>query len=239
MGAGHPIRNNSLDWLKWFAITTMFIDHLRYIPKYDWDIFFAIGRTSYPIFALLCGWNLALYTRNKWLFTKRVLLFGAGLMAITPFTAIGPLPLNPLITLGLGLALAIALEKVPNTIYKLTILIIISIIAYIFHANFDLGHIISYGWSGVALVCTSFLLALNVNSKDKAYGSFLVLTLIYSFYLNEGWQYQLIAILTSGVAILLLCAVKMPKFPLINNYWLYLSFPISIIIPSIIKELTK
>ncbi|HEJ9827527.1 TPA: TraX family protein [Pseudomonas aeruginosa] len=60
-------RNAGLDLIKWLAIGTMVIDHLRYLwPAAEW--LFLIGRAAFPLFSLAIAVNV-LRTRPGELFT--------------------------------------------------------------------------------------------------------------------------------------------------------------------------
>jgi hypothetical protein len=56
--AQRPVRNGALDLIKWLALVTMVIDHLRYVwPDLAWV--FAPGRLSFPLFCLAIAANVA------------------------------------------------------------------------------------------------------------------------------------------------------------------------------------
>nr|WP_313955129.1 TraX family protein [Pseudomonas psychrotolerans] len=114
-------RDNGLDLIKWLAILTMVLDHLRYLwPSIDW--LFIVGRLAFPLFCLGIAANIArspaddLYTESN----ARYLIW------MTVFAVISELPfrllssdsgtLNVMYSLMLGLSIVwgftIAVAKV-------------------------------------------------------------------------------------------------------------------------------
>lgn len=230
--------NNVVDWLKWFAIATMFIDHLRFIPNQNYEILHIIGRAAFPIFAILCGWNITLLSKNPQAFAKRVTLFGLALMAVEPFTIAGPLPLNPVITLGLGLMLSIPVLKIKSQRLKASAALFLTSLAVLLTYFLPIGILVSYGWAGIAIIPVMSLLS-EVVKKGCSFGStpLLFCVLLLSYYLNEEVLYQWMSLFWSAMAIYLLAKAKMPPCPFPNNYWLYLSFPLSTVLPTLLKHI--
>ena len=227
--------NNSIDWLKWVAVSTMFIDHLRFVTELNWEILYSIGRASYPLFAIICAYNLAIYTKSKKLFCKRVLLYGCILMALGPFTLVGPLPLNPLITLGLGLYLAQLTISQPKTSTQVTYCIGIFFVSILLNYLLPIGIIISYGWVGIAIIPITTLYALRSLTSKKFTIPLMVLILVLAFLLNDDLKDQILSMAWALLALALLYRDRLRACPLPNNYWLYLTFPLSMLLPSIIE----
>ena len=51
-------RDTSLDLIKWLAMLTMLLDHLRYVwPETGW--LFVVGRLAFPLFCLGIAANVA------------------------------------------------------------------------------------------------------------------------------------------------------------------------------------
>jgi hypothetical protein len=241
-------RNNSIDWLKWLAVITMFIDHLRFVPQLNNEILYTIGRASYPLFAIICGWNIALYTKNQLKFSKRVLLFGLGLMALAPIGPIFPLPLNPLITLGLGLFLCIPVLRFQSDRTKLLIAVTITACSLLLSKTISIDMLIAYDWVGIAMIPIAALLAVytsndtnrKIMSKTGYYRIFYFFVIcIIGYDLNEELKDRLLGLLWTIIGIRILYIGKLPKCPLPNNYWLYLAFPLSMLIPTIVYHLSK
>jgi hypothetical protein len=238
-------QHRSIDWLKWIAIIAMFIDHLRFIPEWNSPWYYIIGRASYPIFALLCGWNLIMYSKNPRLFTKRVFLLGSILMLIAPLTIIGPLPLNPILALFIGLAISLLVQKLPPTkkignILSLSLTLITLLLVWV-SQHIPLDIIISYGWFGPSLVVATAIYALGIRAKKQilyqTMDIFCIASLAWN--LNPTPMVQIIGVAWTLLTIYLLNKDILCKCPLPNNYWLYLSFPFSIILPGIIAWLVK
>lgn len=105
------LRNGSLDIVKWLAMLTMVLDHLRYIwPEVNG--LFVPGRIAYPFFCLAIAANVArsrvgeLFTSENARYLGWLLLFAA--LSEVPYRLYfyGSSSLNVLPTLALGLAIA-------------------------------------------------------------------------------------------------------------------------------------
>lgn len=99
------VRPGSLpEWVKPVALVAMTADHVntilldRALPA-----LWAMGRTAFPLFALLAAWNLAFRSRSPRRYIVRLCLWAAVATPIYLATFGYPsLRLNPLFTLGLG-----------------------------------------------------------------------------------------------------------------------------------------
>jgi hypothetical protein len=108
--SGHA-RDTNLDLIKWLAMLTMLLDHLRYVwPTVEW--LFIVGRLAFPLFCLGIAANVA-RSRSGELYTDDNVRY-LGWMAA--FTVISELPyrllssdsstLNVMPSLTLGLLIA-------------------------------------------------------------------------------------------------------------------------------------
>lgn len=103
-------RSASLDLIKWLAMLTMVIDHLRLVwPELSTP--FIPGRLSFPLFCVAIAANVARSRRGEWLTYKN----GRYLALMLLFAAISQVPYrmistsgsyNVLLTLALGLVVA-------------------------------------------------------------------------------------------------------------------------------------
>jgi hypothetical protein len=102
-------RDGALDLLKWLALLSMVLDHLRYVG-YSVDILYVPGRLAFPWFCLAMAANLArahsVATSVPWRYLGWLLLFSA--ISEIPYRMFIPDPdtLNVLPTLALGLLVA-------------------------------------------------------------------------------------------------------------------------------------
>ncbi|QAY91176.1 TraX family protein [Pseudomonas sp. ACM7] len=102
-------RDGALDLLKWLALLSMVLDHLRYVG-YSLDILYVPGRLAFPWFCLAMAANLAraraVTTDGQWRYLGWLLLFSA--ISEIPYRIYMPDPdtLNVLPTLVLGLLVA-------------------------------------------------------------------------------------------------------------------------------------
>ncbi len=102
-------RDGALDLLKWLALLSMVLDHLRYVG-YSVDILYVPGRLAFPWFCLAMAANLArapaVTTNGQWRYLGRLLLF--SVISEIPYRMYIPDPdtLNVLPTLVLGLLVA-------------------------------------------------------------------------------------------------------------------------------------
>ncbi|MEB0048624.1 MULTISPECIES: TraX family protein [unclassified Pseudomonas] len=102
-------RDGALDLLKWLALLSMVLDHLRYIG-YSLDWLYVPGRLAFPWFCLAMAANLSrageVTTRGQWRYLGLLLLFSA--LSEIPYRVYVPDPgtLNVMPTLALGLLVA-------------------------------------------------------------------------------------------------------------------------------------
>jgi hypothetical protein len=102
-------RDGALDLLKWLALLSMVIDHLRYVG-YSVDLLYVPGRLAFPWFCLAMAVNLSrtdvATTQGQWRYFGWLLLFSA--ISEIPYRMFIPDPdtLNVLPTLALGLLVA-------------------------------------------------------------------------------------------------------------------------------------
>ncbi|MDD0995973.1 conjugal transfer protein TraX [Pseudomonas sp. TNT2022 ID1044] len=102
-------RDGALDLLKWLALLSMVLDHLRYVG-YSVDLLYVPGRLAFPWFCLAMAVNLARKSAQEsdgqWRYLGWLLLFSA--LSEIPYRMFIPNPdtLNVLPTLVLGLLVA-------------------------------------------------------------------------------------------------------------------------------------
>lgn len=102
-------RDGALDLLKWLALLSMVLDHLRYVG-YSVDILYVPGRLAFPWFCLAMAANLArpraVTAGGQWRYLLWLLLFSA--ISEVPYRMFIPDPdtLNVMPTLALGLLVA-------------------------------------------------------------------------------------------------------------------------------------
>ncbi|MHC8405388.1 MULTISPECIES: TraX family protein [unclassified Pseudomonas] len=102
-------RDGALDLLKWLALLSMVLDHLRYVG-YSVDILYVPGRLAFPWFCLAMAANLArpraVTADGQWRYLLWLLLFSA--ISEIPYRMFIPDPdtLNVMPTLALGLLVA-------------------------------------------------------------------------------------------------------------------------------------
>ncbi|KPG91482.1 conjugal transfer protein TraX [Pseudomonas sp. RIT-PI-q] len=102
-------RDGALDLLKWLALLSMVLDHLRYVG-YSVDLLYVPGRLAFPWFCLAMAANLAraraVTTDSQWRYLGWLVLFSA--ISEIPYRIYIPDPdtLNVLPTLALGLLVA-------------------------------------------------------------------------------------------------------------------------------------
>ena len=102
-------RDGALDLLKWLALLSMVLDHLRYVG-YSIDFLYVPGRLAFPWFCLAMAANLsrarAVTTDGQWRYLGWLLLFSA--LSEIPYRMYIPdhNTLNVLPTLVLGLLVA-------------------------------------------------------------------------------------------------------------------------------------
>lgn len=156
-------RNFSLDVIKWFAISTMVIDHLRlitYFAEYN-NFLVVIGRFAFPLFAFVLAYNFHRILKTEKYYTlKKYLtnLFVFSLISEIPYRLLeqNPTTINVMPTLLAGLIFMMIQES--KLKYK-----------YMFLGAFSFILILSsdwlmYGFLGVILPATC-LIALKQSNK--------------------------------------------------------------------------
>ncbi len=97
-------RDGALDLLKWLALLSMVLDHLRYVG-YSVDLLYVPGRLAFPWFCLAMAVNVfrAQEVKHQWRYLGWLLLFSA--ISEIPYRLYIPDPatLNVMPTLALGL----------------------------------------------------------------------------------------------------------------------------------------
>jgi len=102
-------RDGALDLLKWLALLSMVLDHLRYVG-YSLDFLYVPGRLAFPWFCLAMAANLSragiASKSSQWRYLGWLMLFSA--VSEIPYRLFIPDPdtLNVLPTLALGLLVA-------------------------------------------------------------------------------------------------------------------------------------
>ncbi|KPN87987.1 TraX family protein [Pseudomonas nunensis] len=102
-------RDGALDLLKWLALLSMVLDHLRYVG-YSVDFLYVPGRLAFPWFCLAMAANLSRASAgpagNQWRYLGWLMLFSA--ISEIPYRLFIPDPdtLNVMPTLVLGLLVA-------------------------------------------------------------------------------------------------------------------------------------
>ncbi|MHC8323562.1 TraX family protein [Pseudomonas sp. GB2N2] len=100
-------RDGALDLLKWLALLSMVLDHLRYVG-YSVDLLYVPGRLAFPWFCLAMAANIgrSREVTHQWRYLGWLLLFSA--ISEIPYRLFIPDPdtLNVLPTLALGLLVA-------------------------------------------------------------------------------------------------------------------------------------
>lgn len=102
-------RDGALDLLKWLALLSMVLDHLRYVG-YSLDFLYVPGRLAFPWFCLAMAANLSRVhtatTNSQWRYLGWLMVFGA--VSEIPYRMFIPDPdtLNVMPTLALGLLVA-------------------------------------------------------------------------------------------------------------------------------------
>ncbi|MDD1152328.1 conjugal transfer protein TraX [Pseudomonas sp. TNT2022 ID357] len=149
-------RSNSLDLIKWLAILTMVIDHLRLVWP-EMSNLFIPGRLSFPLFCVAIAANVARSKQGELLTATN----GRYLALMLFFAAISEAPyryistsgsFNVLVTLALGLVIAWGWQH--RTLLSSATALMAAAVAYV------LDDPLMYGFYG-ALVPTAVLVAIK------------------------------------------------------------------------------
>ncbi|WP_283189509.1 TraX family protein [Pseudomonas sp. PMCC200344] len=149
-------RSGSLDLIKWMALLTMVIDHLRLVWP-EMSNLFIPGRLSFPLFCVAIAANVArskpgeLLTAANGRYVALILVFAA--ISEVPYRYISTSgSFNVLVTLALGLVIAWGWQH--RTLLSGTMALIAGAVAYV------LDDPLMYGFYG-ALVPAAVLLAIK------------------------------------------------------------------------------
>ncbi|MEG1038489.1 MAG: TraX family protein [Pseudomonas sp.] len=146
-------RSAGLDLIKWLAMLSMVIDHLRFIwPTAEW--LFVVGRLAFPFFCLGIAANVArttpgqLYTAANGRYLGWMLAF--SVLSEWPYHAldVGTRTFNIMPTLTLGLLLAWGIHHQKRQALAVLLLALL------------VSDVLMYGWLGVVLPA-AFVLALR------------------------------------------------------------------------------
>ncbi len=149
-------RSNSLDLIKWLAMLTMVIDHLRLVWP-ELSNLFIPGRLSFPLFCVAIAANVARSKRGELLTAAN----GRYLALMLVFAAISEVPyryisssgsFNVLVTLALGLVIAWGWQH--RNLLSSAMALLAAAIAYV------LDDPLMYGFYG-ALVPAAVLIAIK------------------------------------------------------------------------------
>ncbi|MEA2007267.1 MAG: TraX family protein [Patescibacteria group bacterium] len=205
-------KSNKNDLLKTIGIVSMLVDHVGLILFPQVQIFRAIGRLAFPVFAFAISDGYR-YTSNLKKYFFRLLIF--AVVSQIPFMlAINPWKLNVIFTLVLSLAVLHFFSK-KNYI----VVIILVTVSVIIPMDFGI-----YG----ALAASIFYFFKN---KNHQIGAFVLLTIVHVTIL--GWALQLLSIF--GVLIILFFPDRMPKVQL-PRYFFYWFYPVHLLLLFVIKQ---
>jgi len=229
--------------LKIVAMFTMACDHISYVIFGRFSMLNYIGRIAFPIFAFQISEGY-IHTSNLKKYLFRLLIF--ALISQIPFSLFTSLyfskfSLNVFFTLFLGLLSITIFDKLKNLEYKSKLLhylyIFIGICIFVFFCF--LSNILNcdYGYYGVSIIFSFYLFK---NHKILMNISFALLTILHYLknllYIPYFRIYLLIIIFT---------CLSLIFIDLYNNkkgkdikYFLYLFYPIHLLIFSILEILT-
>lgn len=224
MKAPDKTRNPAEDWLKWLAIATMFIDHLRYISP-TLELLYYPGRISYPIFAILCGFNMWCRTSNGGKYLSRVIWLAAAVLTAQLVTN-DHLPVNPVFTLAFGLMVTLALKR-KNGIYIVSSMTIIA--AYLILVPTEPA-IVAYGLPGILLVVAGGVVGWSIGKPTGIRIASVLLSAGMAALINPELAAMVIATLSGLLTVWVLTGkTSFPPCPMPVGYWLYLAFPLSLV----------
>ena len=211
--------------LKLIALTTMLIDHSGYLIFGSFSFMNYIGRLSFPIFAFLITEGYV-HTSNLKKYFLRLLIF--AIISQIPFML--PFPrnnfsLNILFTLSFALLTLTIYDKLKNKFLGFIFVVLSSILAELLH--------LEYGWLAIILIFIFY-----VFKQNKAYMNIFFTTTIFIFYL-----YYFAKTLRMEYLMIILCSIlALIPINLYNGkkgknikYFLYLFYPLHLIVLYIIK----
>jgi hypothetical protein len=123
-------RDGALDLLKWLALLSMVLDHLRYVG-YSLDLLYVPGRLAFPWFCLAMAANLSRSRQvtHQWRYLGWLILFSA--ISEIPYRMFIPDPdtLNVLPTLALGLLVARGWQQktLPSRLLAVAVLVLAAV----------------------------------------------------------------------------------------------------------------
>lgn len=213
--------SNNLEVLKYIAVVLMFLDHFA---AFYTEYFFLrhLGRLVYPIFAFIMVYNYIYNTYNKEKYIQRVLVWGILAQGICHYALLntGPLYLNILFTLGLGLSLIHSIETKDKTI------LILSTIALVFLSKW-----IMYGFVGVFLMPVIY-----ITLKYQLKTGYLVQGVMLLFLNSIHFLFSTIFVLPF---IWIISKINFPEIKRIKGFYFYLFYPLHLLILKFIYDFTS
>lgn len=214
------IDQGRLEAVQWIALATMVIDHVGqfFLGSAIWTR--AVGRVTFPLFALVFAWRFSdVLKRNpqRNLAPMFERLVGVGLLSEGLFRMItSPGHLNILFTFALAAALILlSLPQRRTPIVALPWPLRLALALALFALS---GRYVDYEWSGVALVWSLFLYLHtgHVSALLAALGALGLMSIEFPIHA---------AILAAPLALLLVC-VKAPRLSVRRPvrylfYWIY------------------
>ncbi|WP_171016523.1 TraX family protein [Pseudomonas sp. D(2018)] len=235
------IRNGSLDLIKWLAMLTMVMDHLRYIWP-EANGLYVPGRIAFPFFCLAIAANVErsrvgdVFTAGNARYLVWLLLFAA--LSEVPYRSYfyGTTSLNVLPTLLLGLVIAWGVHHQTREAY--TMALVAAALAFVLDGP------LMYGFIG-ALVPAALLVAIRQPGLLWLLPAALcVLMNVRDHLLSGVASYQLYPILVLATAFvaplfglwLLRQSTKFNVWPV--RRWGYLFYPVHLVILQVVRIAT-
>lgn len=203
------MRNRQLDFIKWIAITTMVIDHLRYITIIHNlgfnDILAIIGRIAFPMFCFIMAINF-----KRIIDQNNIQAIKTYLINLTVFSILSEFPYRLLDSNQF------VLNVIPTLLLSMVLLIIVfnkfqykwlALTAF-FSIVIPMSPIFMYGIIGIILPLFCMLL---LNERKII---FIVLSMILSALCNLQYYYHTLATIGFTLNIVLISVFSMLAIPL-------------------------
>ena len=216
--------------LKIIAVITMFIDHIGYVIFGKFSYFNYIGRIAFPIFAFQISEGYT-HTKNLKKYFSRLFIF--ALISQIPFMLFSKLiseefGLNIFFTLLLGLLAIYIYDKSKHKIIGFFSVILIALISRFTHCD--------YGAYGITII---FIFHIFKNNFPLATVSFIIATVIKYLIpiIKYGFHIEYIYLLIGTIAPIFFIVLYNGKKGKDTKYFLYLFYPIHLLLLFTMKSL--
>lgn len=230
------VRDGALDLLKWLALLSMVLDHLRYVG-WNLDFLYVPGRLAFPWFCLAIAANVQRAKSNsvakgQWRYLGWLLVFSAISEVPYRLFMVDGQTLNVLPTLALGLLVARGWQR--HTVFDRGLALIALVLAVVFSNR------LMFGVFGVLLALAMLLVFRRAWAFSLLPGLVCLAANQWQVLLASGTLVAvagLLACLLAPLAGLVLLRHAGPISPPAMGRWAYAWYPLHFLVLLLVRQL--